>query len=379
MSVPEGADILVVAGEESGDRLGAELMSSIAGRATVQRVWGLGGHRLAATGADLLGDAARTNVSGFLEVARRYPYLRRTFEKVRARATLNRPDLAILVDYPGFNLPLARALHALHVPVVYYVAPQTWAWKEGRVATLRDAVDDLIVVFPFEVDYFSRRGINVQYFGNPHAEASDIVRTSTVPGNKQGQLIAYLPGSRRSEVEHHLPLMVRIAQDIGPSYRHVIARASTIDPTSITRYTEGTPFQVVEDALSLLAEADVAVVKAGTSTLDAMLAGVPFVTVYRTSLVSYLIGRALIRVPYIAMPNLLAGRSVVNEYIQHAFVPNKVAQELRTLLTGSERRLTMIDEFARLRAALHGKGAVEGAGRFIAQKYLTKFTQINPF
>jgi len=369
------SSVLVVAGEASGDTLAARLLHEIRLLVPNLTAWGLGAARLREVGLEVLVDASTLNVSGFLEVVRHYPALRRTFDRILTRTKQSPPDVAILVDYPGFNLRLARALHKLGIPVVYYVAPQVWAWKEGRVTLLQRFVDDLIVAFPFEVEYFRRRGVKAHYFGNPHAEehpddAEPSQRVVTKPEGAQKPVIAYLPGSRPHEIDRHLPLMMRTAALLGSDYRHVVVRAATIDAALIDERIRGSGMEVATGARDTLRRAVAAVVKAGTSTLDSMLAGVPFVAVYATSTISYIISRLLIRVRFIAMPNILAGRSVVREYIQRRFQPDDVARHVREIIENPDVRRAIVDELASISQTLRGKNGVAKAAALIVEKYL---------
>jgi lipid-A-disaccharide synthase len=316
-------------------------------------------------------DAGQMNVSGFWEVVRRYRFLRGVFRSLVLRAQREPPTLAILVDYPGFNLRAARTLARIGIPIVYYIAPQTWAWKESRVETLRRYVDELIVVFPFEVEYFKRHGLRPHYFGNPMA-AEFLAQINAAPKPRdvdERPTIVYLPGSRRQEVERHAPLIRGVIERMGGRYRHVIARASTLTREFLVELFVGCDCEISDAAAGSLAGADAAVVKAGTSTLDATLAGVPFVTIYATSGMSYRISRALIKVPYVAMTNILAGRQVVQEFLQDAMTTDNVLGELKRLLDDKPYRDTMLESFTELRGSLHGEDAAKRAAEFIQERF----------
>ncbi len=317
-------------------------------------------------------DASRMNVSGFWEVLRRYRFLRGIFRSLLARARREPPLLAILVDYPGFNLRAARSLSRMNIPVVYYIAPQTWAWKENRVETLRRYVDELIVVFPFEVEYFERHGLRPHYFGNPMAAEilAEIDEVASTHGDhRQPPTIVYLPGSRRQEVERHAPLVREVVTRMGGGYRHVVARASTVSRTLLEESFAGCDIEISDDAAAALALADAALVKAGTSTLDAALAGVPFVAVYATSSLSYRVSRALIKVPFVAMTNILAGRGVVREFLQDEMTLGNVVEELERLLHDGPYRDSMLRAFTELRNSLEGRDAAKRTAEFIVERF----------
>ncbi len=364
--------ILVVAGEESGERLAAELVAKLKAGNQPLSFWGVGGERMRAVGVDLVATTDLTAVSGFLEVVKRYRALRRLLNAIARRAHRDRPALAVLVDYPGFNLRLAARLAALDIPIVYYVAPQTWAWKEGRVRHLRRHVSTLIVVFPFEEEYFNRHGVAARYFGNPHAvqlRGSRRDGTSTESSDPR-PVIAYLPGSREHEVRRHLPLVLGVVERLGPSYRHIVARARTIDPERLSALSDHPLISVVDGSDVALSMARAAVVKAGTSTLDAALFNVPFATIYKTSWLSYWISRVLIRIPWVAMPNILLQKRIVPELLQNECTPDAVAAVVRELADDGPARVAMVEDLRVLRDQLGAEDAVGNAAAYITEEFL---------
>ena len=362
--------VLVVAGEASGDMHAAELVRALRRYAPGLELVGIGGERLAAEGLAPLFDASEMSVSGFLEVVRRYRFLRGAFRRTVEAARDVRPDLAILVDYPGFNLRLARELRALAIPVVYYIAPQVWAWKEGRVEQIRASVDELIVAFPFEVDFFARRGITAHFFGHPLVDivAREPRAASAASGSER--VITYLPGSRQHEIDRHMPLIVEVMKGMGDGYRHVVPLAATLDRSALEPYRSAVPFEISDDARAALAGAHAALVKAGTSTVEAALAGVAFATYYRTSRISYEIARRAIRVKWIAMVNILAGREIVREFIQEQAEPEAMAAELRRICEDRPYREVMLADLGAVRDALGEPGAASRAAAFISERYL---------
>lgn len=345
-------------------------------------LWGIGGEMLRAEGMETLVDAAAMNVIGFVEVLKRYRYFRSVFNSIVEEAKRRRPALAILVDYPGFNLRLARVLHEAGVRVVYYIAPQVWAWKEGRVRAMRENIDDLIVAFPFETAYFGKHGIPAHFFGHPlvdqvqnsefkvqssEGEAQDAARYTL---HAERPRIAYLPGSRPEEIERHMPILCEVMLALGDGYRHVIPLASTISRERIERFASRAPFEIVTSAHEALAGARAAVVKSGTSTLDATLLGVPFAVIYRTSAISYRIARRMIKVPFIAMPNVLAGRVVVREFVQDDVRAEAVTEELRRLIAPGAYREGVVAGLRSVSELLGAPGAAERVADFIVGKYL---------
>ncbi len=375
-------NVLIVAGEASGDRHAARLIGAIAAYRPDVHFWGIGGELLRGEGVETLFDAAEMNVVGFVEVLKRYAFFRGVLHTIQQEARHRRPSFAILVDYPGFNLRLARSLHAAGIPVLYYIAPQVWAWKEGRVQQLRRYVRDLVVVFPFEVQFFRERGLNPHFFGHPLIDQIEMVRaaepvTGAVPYGARGaarpdgrRTIAYLPGSRPEEIARHMPTVCRVITMLGQEYHHVIPLATTIPRELLEAYRTAASFEIVASSHEALAGASAALVKSGTSTLDATLHGVPFAVIYKTSAVSYQIARRLIKVPYIAMTNVLAGRRVVREFIQAEISPEALAEELRRLLDDTGYRSQIERGLQEVRDLFGPAGSAGRVARFIAEQYL---------
>ncbi len=371
------SSILVVAGEASGDTHGGMLLRELKKLRPGIQAFGIGGDALAAEGTELLFHASETNVTGFAEVVRKYPFFRRVLSTVIAEAQRRRPAFAILVDYPGFNLRLAKTLHQEGIPVFYYIAPQVWAWKEGRVKTLERCVNELAVLFPFEVDYFAKHGVTAHFFGHPlvnrlqAAQHDRVADAKNVKGDDPRPLIAWLPGSRPNELRRHLPVILKTIQLLGSDYRHVIARADTVDPTYLASFLGSVVgVEIHDDSSVVLEAADVAVVKSGTSTVQAALIGTPSCVIYKTSSASYWIARTLATVDSLAMVNLLAGKKIVREYLQGDCTADNLAEELNDLLNNHKRRKTMIDEFANLTTLLGEKDSYARTARFVAERFL---------
>ena len=368
--------VLIIAGEASGDRHAARLVEEIHRRDGRVEFWGIGGDRLREQGVETLYDAATMNVIGFVEVVRRYGFFRSVFRAIVDTARRRRPKLAILVDYPGFNLRLARSLHELGIPVVFYIAPQVWAWKERRVSQIRSYVDDLVVVFPFEVEYFHRHGIAARFFGHPLVEQTSRMRdaigaAASGPAGDDRRTIAYLPGSRGEEIDRHMPVIAQVIATMGKGYRHVIPLASTIARAKLESYRGDDLFEIADSAFVALAGADAALVKSGTSTLDALLLDVPCAVFYKTSAASYRIAKRLIKVPFIAMINVLAGRRVVREFIQEEMSAPALVEELRRLLEDDAYRAKVMEEMRLVHEGLGDAGASERIATFIVDNYLS--------
>jgi len=314
-------------------------------------------------GCDTVIDAHEISVLGLAEVVRHLPHIYGEYRRLLREVDARKPDAAILIDFPDFNLRLARQLHKRHIPVIYYVSPQLWAWRAGRIAQIRRFVSKMLVIFPFEEKWYRERGVEAEYVGHPLADPG---RTRAVASAmlespvQRSRIIALLPGSRRKEVETHLPIMLQALARFDPSYRFVIPIAQSLDKKwfeSLLRSRCPEEWQrkisVMDSATVALSIARAAVVASGTATLETALIGTPFVMVYRVSPLSWTLGRPLVKVDRFAMPNLIAGRDVVPELVQNKFTAEAVVTELKKILPDGPDRQRMIDGLADVRAKLH--------------------------
>lgn len=355
-------------GEASGDLYAAALARALRVVDPAVDVFGFGGPRLAAAGADLVGSYAGVSVTGLSEagavLARSWAMLRRLGEAARVR----RPDVFVAIDFPDFNFRLLPVVHALGIPIVYYVSPQLWAWRAGRMATLRRYVAKMLVIFPFEAPLYERAGVPVEFVGHPlvdlarrtHEREAWLREVGLDPG---APVVALLPGSRANEIRRILPAMAAalplIRRDV-PRAQFVVARAPSLDDALFEplRTQVAAPLALVADATDeVLASADVAVTASGTATVQTALHGTPMVIVYRVSPLTYAVGRRLVRVPSFGMVNLIAGRRVVPELIQHEYTAASVAREVVSLLSDPSRIAEVRRDLADVVAALGGPGA----------------------
>lgn len=354
--------VLVVAGEISGDLHAGALVEELRMRTADLDIWGVGGDRLRAAGADLLYDVRQTAVMGFVEVLRHLAFFRAMFRRVLDEADRRRPELAILVDYPGFNLRLAAALKARGIRVVYYVCPQVWAWHRSRIPMMARRVDRLAVIFPFEIETFRGTDLRVDYVGHPLVAETDAARQAPqadLPWHGTPR-VALLPGSRRQELRRILPALAGAAGEIArrrPGASFLLA-APTETVAGLAREIllgapSTTPIEIVTGRTrEILRQADAAWVASGTATMEACLMRCPQVVVYKTSPISYRLGRALIRVPHIGMVNLVAGRGICPELIQDAATPGWLAAALDPLLDDTPERAAMLAGYGEVRATL---------------------------
>jgi lipid-A-disaccharide synthase len=368
--------LLVCCGEPSGDLYAAELIRHVRERLPGLEVFGLGGDRLLAQGAHLVAHVRDLAVVGLLEVVSHLPRLRRVFRRLLAEVDERRPDLAVLVDYPDFNLRLARQLRKRDIPVLYYVSPQVWAWRRGRVRAIRETVSRMLVIFPFEEAVYREAGVPVTFVGHPLV---DLVRPTedrteflrSVGLDPDRPVVAVLPGSRRKEVAHNLSPLAAAAELLAkkkPDLQFLVAMAPSLDPGPVARAFAPSGARLTAGTThAALAAARVALVASGTATVEAALLGVPMVVVYRVSPLTYALGRPLVTVPHFAMVNLVAGRPIVPELMQADFTPERVAAEAAALLDDGERYERTRRDLEEVRRRLGSPGASARAAAVVIQ------------
>jgi lipid-A-disaccharide synthase len=333
------SDVLISAGEASGDRYAAWLVEAVRRQDPQVNFFGCAGDRLKAAGCDVVVDAASLSTVGLSEVLTDIPRIYGHFKYLLKEAERRRPRLAVLVDSPDFNLRVAKRLQKLDIPVLYLVAPQAWAWRPWRTRQISRLVKQLLCIFPFEEAWFRERGVNAEYIGHPLAgriqpatsREEFFARWNLLPNRP---LIALLPGSRRKEIARNLPPMIEAAAKLDAQCAMAVAPGIT-GGAPMPSVTEVTGPSVAWD---LMAHADVSIVASGTVTVEAALLGAPMVVVYKVTQPTWRLGRLLVRTPYYSMVNLVAGRKVVAELIQDAFTPDAVAAEVRPLLESADAR-----------------------------------------
>ncbi len=334
------------------------------------RFSGIGGDRMQAEGLQSLVPLREINVVGFWEVAKRYGFFKRLLSQCQKILASGHFDAFIPVDYPGFNMRLAAFAKELHIPVCWYIAPQLWAWGESRVEKFRAEIDILLVVFPFEVEFFRNHSINAQFVGHPLMDGEDFTVEPLAPEHRT-KTIALFPGSRQQEVERNLTVFMEAASILvrnHQQYNVVVAASSHLDKT-VYKSLERCDFSVslTADSRELLKTSTVGIVKTGTATLEAALAGLPFVMAYKTSAISYYLAKRMITLPHIALANIVAGKGVVKEYIQYDAKPAQIAIAAEQLLTNKSSTTAMLEEFSRIRRILGGAGASAQAAERIVE------------
>ena len=371
--------IMLSAGEASGDRLGAGLARALSRLHPGVELVGMGGDEMAEAGVRLVRHASDVAVVGFVEVIRHLPTIRRAMASLDTVLRDERPDVFVPIDFPDFNLRLAAKAKAVEVPVVYYVSPQVWAWRKGRVRAMRRFVRRMLVLFPFESAFYEVEGVPSTFVGHPAAsERARAARGELLPrlGLDPGRsVVALLPGSRVGEAGRLLPILLEAAEVLRrthPSAQFALPRAKTIPAEFLEGFIARAAVKdivVTGDAYpGILEVSDAAAVASGTATLDAALAGLPFVAVYTMQPVSYLIAKLLVRVDHIALPNLVAGRRIVPELVQGACTPSSVARSIAAFLDDPGKAEALRSGLSGVRAALHGDGAFDRAAAAVLEE-----------
>ena len=374
--------ILLVAGEASADLHASHVVRELKRLDPAVHVYGIGGEELRRAGMEILFDARDLSVVGIVEVVSRLPQISKAFNTLKRQLAEEPPDLLILLDYPDFNLRLAAVAKKRRVPVLYYISPQIWAWRQGRAKKIARMVDCMAVVFPFEVPLYEKEGVPVQFVGHPLLDraipALDSAGSREVFGMQPGwPVIGLLPGSRSAEIERLLPVMLDAAQRIRqefPAAQFIIPVAPGIEKEKIANLVarHNIPVTVVGNQLHrALQVCSLALVASGTATLETALMQKPMIILYKVSFLTYLIGRLMIRVPCIGLANIVAGKKVVPELIQGQATPKQISREALALLKDTKRREEMERELGYIRQRLGTPGASQRVAR-IAHDMLSK-------
>jgi lipid-A-disaccharide synthase len=363
--------ILISAGEASGDMYGAQLIEALRRlaelRSAGQEFFGAGGERMRAAGCEIVVDAKDLAVVGITEVLSRLPKILGLYRRLIRAADEKRPALAVVIDAPAFNWRVARQMRRRGIPVVYYVCPQFWAWRQGRVKLLRKYVDKALVIFPFEEKFYRDRGVDATFVGHPLADlpAPAVTRDAYAVENHLDAAktwITLMPGSRRKEVRMNLPTILGAAGRLGGDYEFLLPVARTLDSAFLAGLIAGATetrraaslrgIHLVPEALPALYHSRAGIVASGTATVEAAIMGTPFVMVYRVSALTYALGKPRVKVPYFAMVNLIAEEEVVPELVQHKFTVENIVTEMNKIIPDGERRRRMIERLAAVKARL---------------------------
>jgi len=360
--------ILISAGETSGDIHAARLVHALRSR-TGAEFFGMGGPHMRDAGVETIVDSREVAVLGLAETITHIPAVLRALRRLEGEARLRKPHLAILVDSWGVHVRLAKRLKKQGIRLVYFISPQVWAWRKGRVRTIRGIFEKVLVIFPFEQAFYEREGVAAEFVGNPLVEEVRATKSraefALAHGlNASAPIITLLPGSRRSELRYHVPVLAAAIQELAAdeNLQFVVAAAPGMrNELELLRVTAAAVIVVENETYNALAAADCSVVASGTATVEAALLDAPCVVIYRLSWVTAEVVRRLMKTPYVAMINVIAGRLVAPELIQENFTVAKVVAEVRRLLDDSNARAQMISGLREVRARLGAAGAIERA------------------
>ncbi len=370
--------IILISGEASGDLHGAHLVEQLKKLKPNIAFSGLGGPKMEQAGVKLYEDLTRFAVVGFVEVLKHLRDFKRIFKMILNQIEALQPAAVILIDYPGFNLRLAKAIKTKwpHLKIIYYISPQIWAWKENRVQLIRSVVDKMLVILPFEKEFYAKHGINVEFVGHPLLEYLQNTNTSDYffqkyNLSKDKYTIALLPGSRQKEVEKLLPIMLKTAQLLyqdNNKLQFILIQAPTVEKTVINDCLADTtiPVKVIaKENYEAIHAAQLCIVASGTATLEIAIQQKPMVIIYKTSFLTWLMAKCLVKIPYIGLVNVIAQKKIVPELIQSDADPVKIARELKDLYSNELRLADMKSELKKVRMSLGNLKASETAAKNI--------------
>ncbi|MBI3950824.1 MAG: lipid-A-disaccharide synthase [Acidobacteria bacterium] len=369
---------MILAGEASGEHHGAELIRALRRRypQVAFEVFGSGGAQMRQAGVEVLVDVKDVGIIGPVEIARAWRKIYRAFCQLRDAARQRQPDAVILIDWPEFNLWLVRSLKRAGLPTIYYISPQIWAWRQYRLRTIKRHVDKMIVILPFEVEFYRRSGMEVEFVGHPLLDSVRVTKDRFTfcaqhQLDPQRRIVSLLPGSRRSEVHHILPVMIEaIVRLRSTGDQFVIPLAPTISrafaESLIGNALGDLDLRVVQnDTYNALAHSELAVVTSGTATLEAALLETPLIVVYRSSALNYRLIRPLIHLDTFGMVNLIAGEKIVPELIQHDMTPERLAETVIDLLRDEPNRMTIKQRLKQVKQRLGEGNAADRAAEIV--------------
>ena len=365
----------IIAGEASGDLHASNLVAEIKKKDKKAEFRGCGGDLMKAEGVELLKHYSSMAYMGFVEVAVHMRKVLRNIAETKRDILDYQPDVLILVDYPGFNLRIAKFAHEKGLKVFYYISPQVWAWKRRRVKKIKASVDKMLVILPFEEEFYKQYGVDVTYVGNPlldelakfgTSNRSIFLRRNSL-GEKR-EIIALLPGSRKQEIKRMLPLMLKAVLHF-PEYQFVVAGISSIEKSLYKNIIGNSDVFLIENqTYELLQNSSAALVTSGTATLETALFTVPEVVCYKSSGLSYRLAKAMIKVKFISLVNLVMDKEVVKELIQNDLTEDNIVKELDLLLNDGKRQRQLLEDYDELKDRLGNAGASEKAAAVIVKK-----------
>ncbi len=376
--MPSKNSIIIIAGEASGDLHGSHLVEALEKLQPGITFSGLGGPLMESAGVEIYEDLTRLAVVGFWEILKHFQNFKRVFQTILNKIKETQPAAVILIDYPGFNLRLAREIKkaGIQTKVIYYISPQVWAWKESRIKLIREVCDQMLVILPFEKEFYARRGMDVEFIGHP---ILDSLRT-TQPGpdflcligfSSQYPTIGLLPGSREKEIEKILPVMLEAAKILyaqNNRLQFLLMKATSVRLKHLEKFSNrySLPLRVIGDqTYNGINASDVCMVTSGTATLETAILQKPMVVVYKTSWLTWLLAKFLIKIPWIGLVNVVAGKKIVPECIQFKATPEKIAQEVKSIYTNEKKIAEIKSELRKVKESLGAPGASRRAAEAI--------------
>lgn len=370
--------IMISVGEASGDLNGASLANALKNLEPDIKLFGMGGQAMRAAGVDIVYDIAELGVMGIIEILKSLPKMFRLRDKLSDIMAAEKPDVLVVIDYPGFNMRLAKVAKAQGIPVVSYISPSAWAWGRGRAKDVAQTVQRVAAIFPFEADVYREAGANVSFVGHPLLDIvkPDISKSEAYnyfEADPDKPIILLMPGSRTQEIDKLLPVMLAAAEKIVgkvPDCQFFLPVASTISREILRKIMSSFKINVKltnGHTYGLMNIANVAIATSGTATLETSLMGLPTVIIYKAAQLTYFLGKFLVKIPYIGLPNIVAGRRIVPELIQGDANPEKIASETIKMLTDKALNDTLKQDLAQVKAKLGSAGAVERAARVVLE------------
>lgn len=367
--------VLIIAGEASGELHGAALVRELKKLDSHLNFFGVGGNKMKDAGVELIYHSDRMSFLGFVEVVKHLPFIRKVQNQLIEEVEIRKTKIAILIDYPGFNLNIAGKLKSLGIEIYYYISPQVWAWGKGRVRKIKKLVKKMFVVFPFEEKFYREKGVNAEFVGHPlvrelndykFLSKDDLITKFDLDANKE--ILLLLPGSRKHEVKDIFPPVYLAARKISEKFnlQIVVACASTVDENLIKEIVPDNEYKIITGyTYDLMKHSKLGIIKSGTSTLEAGLLNLPMIIVYKANPLTYLIGKTLIKLDNIGIVNILLGKTLVPELIQHDVNPEKIFNEASNILSNNEKYNSIKTEINKLWDLLGNQNAAENAARKI--------------
>ena len=366
--------VMIIAGEASGDLHGAGVVRELKARDPDSIIFGIGGDKMRAAGMELVYHIREISVMGFWEVLQHLPLLKSVEQTLKVLLKIKKPDVLLLIDYPGFNLRFARVAREYGIKIVYYISPQVWAWNPGRVRKMKNLIDKMLVVFPFEVELYEREGIDVEFVGNPLLEVFEEPQGKEEFCKRYGfdedrYILGLFPGSRTQELERIFPAMLGAARILYEQHgvQTIVGASSALNFDFVKTFIRNDfPLQLVQNATyDIMGNSDITLVTSGTATLETAYYGTPMIVVYKTSWMSYIIGRMLVRIKNIGLVNIIAGEPVVPEVIQSKVTPQFLADRAWAMLENKSLRAQMSAKLSIIKERLGSKGASMRVARII--------------